>query len=276
MPRPRGSAPVRTTASPSDEAVLPGSAPGGAPRRGGAEAGGHVRGPGRAIPPTSLRRVDPLATVTRRPSLARTGSVPGSRTSRGRAPLAKITAGLRPSQKPSRVRRSAGFTHMPRGVRPCAMAGLVQIGSTEPKPRGTGEDRFLPTNLREARARGWDELDVVLVNGDAYVDHPTFGVPLIGRLLAARGFRVGIVSQPRWDDASGLVDFAACGRPRLFFGVSSGNMDAMVNHYTAGKKRRSSDAYTPDAAPGKRPDYATAIYARKLKRLFPDVPIVIR
>ncbi|HEX9577429.1 MAG TPA: YgiQ family radical SAM protein [Myxococcales bacterium] len=149
------------------------------------------------------------------------------------------------------------------------MAALVQIkGKVRP-------EAFLPTNLDEARARGWEQLDVVLINGDAYVDHPTFGVPLIGRLLASRGFKVGIVSQPRWDEASGLADFMACGQPRLFFGVSSGNMDSMVNHYTAGKKRRSSDAYTPDAAPGKRPDYATAVYARRIRKAYPGVPLVI-
>ena len=154
------------------------------------------------------------------------------------------------------------------------MASLVQLGKKKPPPR-PGPSAYLPTTLDEARARGWDELDVVLVNGDAYVDHPTFGVPLIGRLLAARGFRVGIISQPRWDEASGLADYQACGKPRLFFGVSSGNMDSMVNHYTAGKRRRSSDAYTPDAAPGKRPDYATAVYARRLRKAYPDSPIVI-
>src|SRR3954467_6118668 len=150
------------------------------------------------------------------------------------------------------------------------MPGLVQIGKQRPRP-----GPFLPTTLAEARERGWDGLDVVLVNGDAYVDHPTFGAPLIGRLLASRGFRVGIVSQPRWDEASFAQDFSACGRPRLFFGVTSGNMDSMVNHYTAARKRRSSDAYTPDAEPGRRPDYATAVYARRLKRLFPAVPVVI-
>ena len=134
------------------------------------------------------------------------------------------------------------------------MAALVHIGGTR-RSRGLPRDAgaFLPTTLDEARARGWDELDVVLVNGDAYVDHPTFGIPLIGRLLAARGFRVGIISQPRWDEASYAQDFAACGRPRLFFGVSSGNMDSMVNHYTAARKRRASDAYTPDGASGRRP-----------------------
>src|ERR1700674_3585213 len=114
------------------------------------------------------------------------------------------------------------------------MAGLTQIGARrKAQPARPRAEAYPPVTLEEARARGWEQLDVVLVNGDAYVDHPTFGVPLIGRLLAARGFKVGIISQPRWDDASGLADFLACGRPRLFFGVSSGNMDSMVNHYTA-------------------------------------------
>ena len=156
---------------------------------------------------------------------------------------------------------------------------LVQLGrdARGPKqdPRRPGPEAFLPTTLAEAKARGWEELDIVLVNGDAYVDHPTFGVPLIGRLLVSQGYKVGIISQPDWAEASGLKDFGACGRPRLFFGVSSGNMDSMVNHYTAARKRRGNDAYTPEAAPGKRPDYATAIYARRLKKLFPDVPVVI-
>src|SRR5207237_1390233 len=157
------------------------------------------------------------------------------------------------------------------------MPALVQIGGKRSgaRSRRPGVEAFLPTNLAEARARGWDELDVVLINGDAYVDHPTFGVPLIGRLLASRGFRVGIISQPDWSESSGLADFLACGRPRLFFGISSGNMDSMVNHYTAAKRRRSNDAYTPGAAPGKRPDYATAVYARRLKKLFPDSPVII-
>src|SRR5258706_1519766 len=157
------------------------------------------------------------------------------------------------------------------------MPSLVRIGGKRSAGglQRLGAEASLPTSLAEARGRGWDQLDVVLVNGDAYVDHPTFGVPLIGRVLAARGFKVGIISQPRWDEAGFAEDFAACGRPRLFFGVSSGNMDSMVNHYTAAKKRRASDAYTPGAAPGRRPDYATAVYARRLKKVVPDVPVVI-
>jgi uncharacterized radical SAM protein YgiQ len=137
-----------------------------------------------------------------------------------------------------------------------------------------GPEAFLPTNLAEARARGWDELDVVLINGDAYVDHPTFGVPLIGRLLVSHGYRVGIICQPDWKDPS-LADFKACGRPRLFFGISSGNMDSMVNHYTAHKRRRSDDAYTPGAEPGKRPDRATTVYANRVRQAYKDVPIIL-
>jgi uncharacterized radical SAM protein YgiQ len=155
---------------------------------------------------------------------------------------------------------------------------LVPLGTgaqARAKGKLPGPEAFLPRSLAEAKARGWDALDIVLINGDSYVDHPTFGVPLIGRLLVSRGFRVGIISQPDWSDASGLTDFQACGRPRLYFGVSSGNMDSMVNHYTGARKRRSNDAYTPHAAPGKRPDYATAVYARKLKKLYPDVPVVL-
>src|SRR6266403_745795 len=181
-----------------------------------------------------------------------------------------------PAPNRRKLRGGGIYLHRTRGYKE-RMPPIVQIGARRKRqaPPRPAPDAYLPVSLDDARRRGWEQLDVVLINGDAYVDHPTFGVPLIGRLLVSRGFKVGIVSQPRWDDASGLVDFAACGRPRLFFGVSSGNMDAMVNHYTAGKKRRSSDAYTPDAAPGRRPDYATAVYARKLRKLFPDVPIVV-
>src|SRR5882672_2540422 len=172
---------------------------------------------------------------------------------------ARIPVARQSRAKPAQTPTQAEFTYIGRpGRYKERMPPIVQIGARRKRqePPRPGPDAYLPVSLDDARRRGWEQLDVVLINGDAYVDHPTFGVPLIGRLLASRGFKVGVVSQPRWDDASGLVDFAACGRPRLFFGVSSGNMDAMVNHYTAGKKRRSSDAYTPDAAPGRRTDYA--------------------
>ena len=132
---------------------------------------------------------------------------------------------------------------------------------------------WLPTSVKEVRARGWDELDVILFSGDAYVDHPSFGAAVIGRLLEAEGLRVAIVPQPNWRDD--LRDFKKLGRPRLFFGVSAGSMDSMVNHYTANKRLRSDDAYTPGGKAGFRPDYAVTVYSRILKQLFPDVPVVI-
>ena len=132
---------------------------------------------------------------------------------------------------------------------------------------------FLPTTLKEVQERGWDELDVILFTGDAYVDHPSFGSAVIGRLLEAEGYRVAIVPQPNWRDD--LRDFKKLGAPRLFFGVSAGNMDSMVNHYTAARRLRSDDAYTPGGAAGFRPDYAVTVYTRILKELFPSVPVVI-
>jgi uncharacterized radical SAM protein YgiQ len=151
---------------------------------------------------------------------------------------------------------------------------LVPLRTRRPSPRALSSADFLPTTLEEARERGWDELDVVLVNGDAYVDHPTFGCPLIGRLLAAQGYRVGIISQPDWRDPE-LEDLRACGRPRLFFGISSGNMDSMVNHYTAHKRPRRDDAYTPGGEAGARPDRATTVYANRVRAAYKDVPIVL-
>ena len=132
---------------------------------------------------------------------------------------------------------------------------------------------WLPTSVKEVRARGWDELDVILFSGDAYVDHPSFGAAVIGQLLEAEGLRVAIVPQPNWRDD--LRDFRKLGKPRLFFGVSAGSMDSMVNHYTANKRLRSDDAYTPGGKAGFRPDYAVTVYTRILKRLFPDTPVVI-
>jgi uncharacterized radical SAM protein YgiQ len=133
--------------------------------------------------------------------------------------------------------------------------------------------RWLPTTRDEVLARGWDELDVIIVSGDAYVDHPAFGTAVIGRMLEAEGLRVAIIAQPNWRDD--LRDFKKLGAPRLFFGVTSGCMDSMVNHYTAAKKLRSEDAYTPGGEHGFRPDYATTVYSKILKDLFPDVPVMI-
>lgn len=132
---------------------------------------------------------------------------------------------------------------------------------------------WLPTSLKEMKVLGWEQPDVVLFTGDAYIDHPSFGAAVIGRVLEAEGLKVAIVPQPNWQDD--LRDFRKLGIPRLFFAVTAGNMDSMVNHYTAGKRKRSDDAYTPGGAPGKRPDYATIVYSRIIKDLYPDVPLVI-
>lgn len=132
---------------------------------------------------------------------------------------------------------------------------------------------WLPTTKKEMDLQGWTEADVILFSGDAYVDHPSFGIAVIGRILQAEGLRVAIVPQPNWRDD--LRDFKKMGRPRLFFGISAGCMDSMVNKYTANKRLRSDDAYTPDARPDKRPEYPTIVYANILKKLYPDVPVVI-
>ena len=132
---------------------------------------------------------------------------------------------------------------------------------------------WLPTTKREVELRGWDELDVILFSGDAYVDHPSFGSAVIGRILEAEGLRVAIVPQPNWRDD--LRDFKKLGRPRLFFGISAGCMDSMVNKYTANRRLRSDDAYTPDARPDMRPEYPSIVYCRILKQLFPDAPVVL-
>ena len=132
---------------------------------------------------------------------------------------------------------------------------------------------WLPTTKKEVELRGWDELDVILFSGDAYVDHPSFGAAVIGRILEAEGLRVAIIPQPNWRDD--LRDFKKLGRPRLFFGVSAGCMDSMVNKYTANKRLRSDDAYTPDARPDMRPEYPSIVYTQILKKLYPDVPVIL-
>jgi uncharacterized radical SAM protein YgiQ len=131
----------------------------------------------------------------------------------------------------------------------------------------------LPTTIKEVRALGWEELDVVLFSGDAYVDHPSFGAAVIGRILEREGLKVAIVPQPNWQDD--LRDFKKMGKPRLFFAVTAGCMDSMVNHYTANKRKRSNDAYTPGDRAGARPDYATIVYSNILKNLYPEVPVII-
>lgn len=142
---------------------------------------------------------------------------------------------------------------------------LPQLVNPNPAP-------FLPMSRAEMDALGWDACDVVLVTGDAYVDHPSFGMALVGRLLEAHGLRVEIISQPDWRSAE---PFRALGRPRLFFGVTAGNMDSMVNHYTSDRRIRSDDAYTPGGVAGKRPDRAVIVYTQRCREAFPGVPVVI-
>ena len=132
---------------------------------------------------------------------------------------------------------------------------------------------FLPTTKKELELRGWDEVDVILFSGDAYVDHPSFGAAVIGRTLEAAGYRVAIVPQPDWH--GDFRDFKKLGRPRLFFGISPGCMDSMVNKYTAARRLRSEDAYSPDGRHDLRPEYPTIVYTKILKQLYPDVPVIL-
>ena len=135
-----------------------------------------------------------------------------------------------------------------------------------------GTAPFLPMSRAEMEALGWDSCDVIVVTGDAYVDHPSFGMAIIGRVLEAQGFRVGIIAQPDWHSAE---PFAALGRPNLFFGITAGNMDSMVNRYTSDRRVRSDDAYTPGGVGGKRPDRSVIVYAQRAREAFKDVPIVV-
>jgi uncharacterized radical SAM protein YgiQ len=137
---------------------------------------------------------------------------------------------------------------------------------------GSGPATFLPTSRAEMAALGWTQCDIIIVTGDAYVDHPSFGMAIIGRVLEAQGFKVGIIAQPNWH---GTEDFEALGRPRLFFGVTGGNMDSMVNRYTSDRRVRSDDAYTPTGVGGKRPDRCVIVYSQRLREAFKNVPIVI-
>ena len=132
---------------------------------------------------------------------------------------------------------------------------------------------FLPTTKKELERLNWDTLDVILFSADAYVDHPSFAAAVIGRILEAEGLKVAIVPQPDWH--GDYRDFKKLGRPRLFFGIAPGAMDSMVNKYTANKRLRSEDAYSPDGRHDLRPEYPTIVYTRILKELFPDVPVVI-
>ncbi|HEY5808584.1 MAG TPA: hypothetical protein VIT67_11480, partial [Povalibacter sp.] len=135
-----------------------------------------------------------------------------------------------------------------------------------------GTAPFLPMTREEMEALGWDSCDIIIVTGDAYVDHPSFGMAIIGRVLEAQGFRVGMIAQPDWHSTA---DFERLGRPNLFFGVTGGNMDSMVNRYTSDRRVRSDDAYTPGGQGGKRPDRSVIVYSQRVREAFHDVPIVI-
>ena len=135
-----------------------------------------------------------------------------------------------------------------------------------------GTAPVLPMSREEMNELGWDSCDIIIVTGDAYIDHPSFGMALIGRLLESQGFRVGIISQPDWQSAEA---FKELGRPNLFFGITAGNMDSMVNRYTSDRRLRHDDAYTPDGKEGKRPDRSVLVYAQRAREAFSDVPVII-
>jgi uncharacterized radical SAM protein YgiQ len=145
------------------------------------------------------------------------------------------------------------------------------LESLPARPVRAANVRALPMSMAEARERGWDELDVVFVTGDAYIDHPSFAMAILGRVLEAGGFRVGIISQPDWRSCDPWREF---GRPRLFFGISAGNMDSMINHYTANKKVRNDDAYSPGGRIGLRPDRATLSYCQRAREAYKGVPVI--
>lgn len=134
------------------------------------------------------------------------------------------------------------------------------------------EQKFLPVSRKDMEERGWDQVDFVYVTGDAYVDHPSFGHAIISRVLEAKGYRVGIISQPDWKDPDSVSVF---GEPRLAFLVSSGNMDSMVNHYSVSKKRRKTDAYTPGGVMGRRPDRACVVYGNLIRRTYKKTPVIL-
>ena len=155
------------------------------------------------------------------------------------------------------------------------LESLSPVGRASGRPSNQGRPEAYPTplpmSLAEAEKRGWHELDVVIITGDAYIDHPSFAMAILGRVLEAAGFRVGIVSQPDWRKVD---DWRRFGRPRLFFGISAGNMDSMINHYTANKKVRNADAYSPGGRIGLRPDRATLSYCQRAREAYPGVPVI--
>lgn len=132
--------------------------------------------------------------------------------------------------------------------------------------------QHIPMTREEMKARGWDQLDVILITGDAYVDHPSFGVAIIARVLEAKGFKAGVISQPDWKNPEEITKL---GKPKLFFGITAGNVDSLVANYTASRKKRKRDDYTPGGFGGKRPDRATIVYSNLVRSVFKDVPIIL-
>jgi uncharacterized radical SAM protein YgiQ len=151
------------------------------------------------------------------------------------------------------------------------MQSIAPLFSSNAAPTAAAAP-FLPMSRAEMAALGWQQCDIIIVTGDAYVDHPSFGMAIIGRVLEAQGFKVGIIAQPDWHSTQ---DFQVLGKPRLFFGVTGGNMDSMVNRYTSDRRVRSDDAYTPGGMGGKRPDRCVIVYSQRIREAYKDVPIVI-
>ena len=206
------------------------------------------------------------------------------RTGRGQSPAAPQSSAPSPIARPSPVIRPSPIGRLSAIVRPSPntrRSGLIRGGMQTARDITTyrrfwaerfGTAPFLPMSRAEMDELGWDSCDIVIVTGDAYVDHPSFGMAVIGRVLEAQGFRVGIIAQPDWH---GAAPFTALGRPNLFFGITAGNMDSMVNRYTADRRVRSDDAYTPGGVGGRRPDRSVIVYAQRAREAYKDVPIVI-
>jgi uncharacterized radical SAM protein YgiQ len=210
------------------------------------------------LPPTSALPADERSTPAA-PSVGKDGRKASAKDTR------QTSAGHETRQKSSghdTRQKSSGHE-----TRPKALTGYRPFWA-----KRFGPAPFLPMSREEMTQLGWDSCDIIIVSGDAYVDHPSFGMAVIGRTLEAQGFRVGIIAQPDWNSPD---PFRALGKPNLFFGVAAGNMDSMINHYTADRKIRSDDAYTPGGAAGKRPDRATLVYTQRCKEAYKDVPVII-
>jgi uncharacterized radical SAM protein YgiQ len=204
-------------------------------------------------------------TATQHPPKPQAGKPQAGKPQAGKPQAGKPQAGKPQAGKPQAGKPQAG---KPQASRPQA----PRPQAVKPQAARQASPKFLPITLEEAKSRGWSELDVIFVTGDAYIDHPAFGVPLLARLLESIGLRVGIIPQPDWRSKE---PFMALGKPRLFFAVAAGAMDSMVAHYTPARKLRRDDAYTPGNCHGARPNRATIVYTSRLKEAYRDVPVVI-